>query len=375
MPIPYGKQSVNLKDIFSMFKIMKSDYLTIGPQVDKFEQELCSFTNTKYAVAVSSGTSALHCAYQALELKSGDEIITSPISFVATASTAIHSGAKVKFADVEETTANINPDNVDSLINRNTVAVTTVDYAGNPGNIRRLNSLTQKNGLTLIQDAAHSLGSLYYGEKVGSMADITVFSFFPTKNITTGEGGAAVTNNSDFFSKVKKFKMHGLERNEKKFFYRDIGPWHQEVHSLGLNYRMTDFQAALGISQLARIQKFKNKRRLIFNRYQDLLKDVQDIKLPQTTPGADPMWHLYPIQVPAEVRKSLFNYLRAFGILVQVNYFPIYLHPAFLNLGYKKGLCPNAEKFYSSEISLPMHVNLTNRQITRIVKLIKQFFH
>jgi UDP-4-amino-4,6-dideoxy-N-acetyl-beta-L-altrosamine transaminase len=374
MNIPYGRQSISWQDYMAVLKVLRSDYLTVGPMVDKFEQELSALTMAKYVVVVSSGTAALHCAYNALSMNERNEIITSPMTFVATASTALHCGAKIVFGDIDLETGNLDSNIVESLISDKTIAISTVDYAGQPGDLDSLNRIAKVNNLTLIEDAAHSIGTTYNGLEVGGLADMTIFSFFPTKNITSGEGGAILTNNFELYSRLKSFKMHGLVRQPELFYYKDVGPWHQEVHQLGLNYRLSEIHAALGLSQLKRIKKFKTKREEIFNAYHNFLKDVEDVILPTKVNHINPMWHLFPIRVPQNKRKSLFNLLRSEGFIVQVNYLPVYLHPYFLELGYKKGSCPNAELFYETEISLPMHVNLNMRQIERISNIIIKFF-
>lgn len=374
MNIPYGQQSVNWLDIIATIKILRSNNLTIGPAVDLFERNLREFTGAKYSIAVSSGTAGLHCAYSALARENGDEIITSPLSFVATASTALQSGLKVRFADIDLESGCLDPNSVSSSITKSTIAITTVDYAGNLGDIEKIQLIAKSKGLILIEDAAHSLGSTFKEEPVGNIADITVLSFFPTKNITTGEGGAVLTNNIDFFSRAKSFKMHGIIRDQSYLISKDVGAWHQEVQSIGLNYRMSDIHAALGISQLKRINKFKVRRQKFFELYSLMLNNIKEIKLPRSSAGVDSMWHLYPIRVPPSVRKELFNHLREKGIIVQVNYLPIYLHPFFLSLGYERDSCPNAELYYASEISLPMHANLSFKKIEKISKIIGDFF-
>jgi len=322
---------------------------------------------------VSSGTAALHCAYSTINLK-GKEVITSPMTFVATASTAVLQGANIKFCDVEAATGNINPDEIGSLITSKTAVVTSVDYAGNPVDITRIKTAVKDKDILVFDDASHALGSKLSGKMVGEEADLTVFSFFPTKNITSGEGGAVVSNNLELLSKARSFKMHGLVREKSKLRNPSEGDWHQEVLNFGLNYRLSDIHAALGLSQLKKINEFKSIRDNIFNFYTKTLSPIAEIDLPTRTPGSDPFWHLFPIRVPKDTRKKLFDYLRAKGIIVQVNYLPVYLHPVFQDLGFKKGLCPNAEDFYCREISLPLHTKLTESNLKYITDSIYQFF-
>jgi dTDP-4-amino-4,6-dideoxygalactose transaminase len=345
----------------------------MGSFVDQFESELANFTKTAGAIAVSSGTAALHCAYSTINLK-GKEVITSPMTFVATASTAVLQGANIKFCDVEAVTGNINPDEIGSLITSKTAVVTSVAYAGNPVDISRIKAAVKEKDILIFDDASHALGSKLSGKMVGEEADLTIFSFFPTKNITSGEGGAVVSNNLELLSQARSFKMHGLVREKSKLRNPSEGDWHQEVHDFGLNYRLSDIHAALGLSQLKRINEFKVKRQRIFDFYLNSLSTISEIELPMKTPNSEPFWHLYPIQVPKQARKKLFEYLRKNGVIVQVNYIPVYLHPIFQDMGYKKGICPKAENFYAREISLPIHTKLTTSNLEYIAQLIREFF-
>lgn len=333
--ISYGRHDVSEEDINLVTEVLRSGNLTMGSFVDQFERQLANFTRTAAAIAVSSGTAALHCAYSTINLR-GKEVITSPMTFVATASTAVLQGANIKFCDVEAATGNINPDEIGSLITSKTAVVTCVDYAGNPVDIARIKTTVKDKDILVFDDASHALGSKKSGRMVGEEADLTIFSFFPTKNITSGEGGAVVSNNLDLLSQARSFKMHGLVREKSKLRNPSEGDWHQEVHDFGLNYRLSDIHAALGLSQLKRINEFKVKRQKIFDFYLNSLSTISDIKLPTKTLNSEPFWHLYPIQVPKQVRKKLFEYLRANGVMVQVNYIPAYLHPVFQDMGYKK---------------------------------------
>ena len=366
--IPYGHQSISWLDAFRVAKAAKSEWMTMGPAVEKFEADLIRLSAAKHAVAVSSGSAALHCAYASIDLGPGDEIITSSLTFASTATTAINLGAKVVFADIQPDTGNIDPSQVESLITPKTKAVVAVDYAGHPADLDELLAITKKHGLVLIEDAAHSLGSTYKNRSVGSIADITTFSFFPTKNIATGEGGAIVTDNEHFARKARMFRSHGLVRNQQSLKYPDEGPWHQEIHSLGLNYRLPDVLASLGSSQLGHIDKFKKRRRAIFSRYFESLQGIDGLQLPTERAYANSMWHLFAIRVPPSSRKEVFEGLRNAGILVQVNYVPVYWHPYFEELGMARGQCPNSEAFYNGEISLPMYADLRESQQSRVVR-------
>ncbi len=371
-PIPYGHQSVSWLDALAVARSVKAEWMTMGPALEKFEADLAKVSGAQHAVAVSSGSAALHCAYAAIDLGPGDEIITSPLTFASTATTAMNLGAKVVFADIQSDTGNIDPLQVESLLTPKTKAIVAVDYAGHPAELDDLLAISRKHGIVLIEDAAHSLGSVYRDRPVGSIADITAFSFFPTKNIATGEGGAVVTNSETFARKARLFRSHGLVRDNDSLKYPDEGPWHQEIHSLGLNYRLPDVLASLGSSQLRRIDKFKPRRKSIFRRYSEALGGIEDLQLPVERDYVDTMWHLLPVRTPTESRKTIFENLRKRGMLVQVNYIPVYWHPYFEELGFQRGLCPRSEDFYGREISLPIYAGLRKNQQERVTRNLLQ---
>ncbi len=371
MSIPYGRQSISEADIAAVAAVMTTDWLTMGPVLAEFEQAVAQLAHTPAATAVSSGTSALHCAYAALGVGEGDEVITSPMTFVATAATAIAEGAKVLFADVQLDTGNIDVDSAAALVTSKTKVIAGVDYAGHPVDADELSALAHGAGAFFLEDAAHSIASTYRGRPVGSLADITAFSFFPTKNMTTGEGGAVVAPDAALVERARRFRSHGLVRDKAEQRYPDEGPWHQEVHEFGLNYRLPDVLAAMGLSQIARIEEFKARRTAIFDRYTAELADVDGLILPAKRDYVDPMWHLYPIRVQGGRRREVFEFMRAQGVLVQVNYIPAYWHPAFEDLGYQRGMCPNAELYYEQEISLPMYADLTHDQVSRVIEVLR----
>ena len=365
--IPYGHQSINENDIRAVSEVLRGDWLTIGPLVEVFENELSKIVGAP-CISVSSGTAALHCAFASIGLERGDEIITPPITFIATQATAALMGAKIVFADVLPDTANINPRAVEAVITPRTKAIVAVDFAGHPADLDELRVIADKHGIYLIEDAAHSIGASYNGKLIGSIADITTFSFFPTKNLTTGEGGAVSSIHPDLLEKARRFSRQGLIRENALLKYPDVGPWHQEVHDFGLNYRLPDVLCALGISQIKRLPEFKVIRSSIFDNYTNKLQDIESVLTPARRTYVDPVWHLYPIRVEQQMRKTIFEGLRNFGIGVQVNYMPVYWHPVFEKLGFKRGLCPDAEQFYSSEISLPMFVDLTQKQQGKVIE-------
>ena len=371
--IPYGRQSINSEDVAEVVKTLNSDWLTTGPRVEEFEEALEKFTDAPTLV-VSSGTAALHCAFAAIELSSGDEVITPPITFIATQATASMFGAKIVFADVLADTANIDPDAVEQAITKRTKAIVAVDYAGHPADLNELREIATRHGIYLIEDAAHSFGSKYHGKKVGSIADITTFSFFPTKNITTGEGGAVSSINRNLFRKAKQFARQGLVREKKDFHITTEGDWHQEVHNFGLNYRLADVSCAIGISQLSRFTEFYKKRNEIFEYYCSILGGISGLTLPAKREYVEAFWHLFPIQVEPKIRKELYNFLHLRGIKVQVHYLPAHLHPVFKKFGHKEGDYPISEQFYKGEISLPIYHDLNNLDQNLVTTSIVEFF-
>lgn len=351
--IPYGRHYIDDNDIAAVVSALKSDWLTTGPLVEEFESALEKVVGAP-CIAVSSGTAALHCAYAAIDLQPGDEVITPPITFIATQATAALFGAKIVFADVQSDTANIDPQAVEAALTTKTKAIVAVDYAGHPADLDELRAIADKHKIFLIEDGAHSIGSTYRGRPVGSIADITTFSFFPTKNMTTAEGGAVASMHPELLLKAKKFSRQGMVRDSEKFLVKDQGPWHQEVQEFGLNYRLPDLLCALGVSQLGRLDEMKSQRSQVFKMYIQALVQAKNIQTPSRREYTNPNWHLFPIQVDKAAREELYLKLRASGFGVQVNYFPAHLHPVFRDKGYTWGSYPNSENFYLREISLPM---------------------
>jgi dTDP-4-amino-4,6-dideoxygalactose transaminase len=371
--IPYGRQSISENDIRAVVEALRSDFLTTGPLVEKFENELEVLSGAP-TISVSSGTAALHCAYFAIGLQPGDEVITPPITFLATQSTAALMGAKIVFADVSPDTANIDPIAVEKAVSSKTKAIVAVDYAGHPAEMSELRLIADRHNLYLIEDAAHSIGSTYNSRPVGALADLTTFSFFPTKNLTTAEGGAVSSPNPKLLERARLFSRQGLIRDPMNFLVKGEGPWHQEVHNFGLNYRLPDVLCALGISQLSRFQDFKVKRREIFFRYTQKLSKIPGLELPIERDNVVSNWHLFPIRVPSERRLEIFNALRNQGINVQVNYLPAYRHPVFEDYRIDPTDFPITEDFYSREISLPIFPGLTELDQDRVIKTLRELF-
>jgi UDP-4-amino-4,6-dideoxy-N-acetyl-beta-L-altrosamine transaminase len=370
--LPYGRQSIDEDDVAAVVAALRSDWLTTGPAVTAFEDAIARACGGTPAVSVTSGTAALHVAYAAAGVGQGDEVVTTPLTFVATAAAAALHGAKVVFADVEPDTGNLDVAAAEAAFTERTRVVAAVDYAGLPAEPERFAALARAHGALYLQDAAHSIGSRWAGRPVGTFADLTTLSFFPTKNLTTAEGGAVVTPDADLERRARLFKNHGLVRERDHQRWPDEGAWHQEVHAFGLNYRLPDVLAALGTSQLRRLDAFRARRAEIHARYDAGLADLDGVLTPAHRDLAEPAWHLYPLRVLGGRRRAVFDALRDAGIGVQVNYIPAYWHPVFADLGYRRGLCPHAEAYYEQEISLPLFPDLTDDDVDRVVEEVRR---
>jgi dTDP-4-amino-4,6-dideoxygalactose transaminase len=371
--LPYGHQSIDESDIEAVTAVMRGNWLTTGPAVTVFEEDLARLCGASRAVSVTSGTAALHVAYAALGVGAGDEVVTTPLTFVATASCASVLGATIVFADVCEDTGNLDPQAVSAAMTERTRVVAGVDYAGHPIDAKALTQIAHAGGAALLEDAAHSIGGSLDGQPVGSLADVTTFSFFPTKNLTTAEGGAVVSRLEKVVDRARTYHAIGLSRDPAVLRFPDEGPWHQEVHDFGMNYRLPDLLCALGSSQLLRLPAFKARRDAITARYNRGLSGIDELRLPARRDGADPMWHLYPLRIRDGRRRALFEHLRANDIGVQVNYLPVYRHPVYADLGYRLGMCPVAEDYYAQEISLPLFPDLTDADVDAVIDLIRRF--
>ncbi|SCL48741.1 perosamine synthetase [Micromonospora citrea] len=365
--LPYGRQSVTDDDVAAVVAALRSDWLTTGPQVDGFEADLARWTGGAGCAAVSNGTAALHVAYAAAGVGPGDEVIVPPMTFVATASSAVALGAKIVFADVEDETFTLDPAAVAAATTGRTRVVSAVDYAGHPADYDALRAATAGTDALLLADAAHSIGATYRGRPVGSLADLTTFSFFPTKNLTTAEGGAVAATDPHLLKRARRFRNIGLVRERDEQRWPDEGGWHQEVHEFGLNYRLPDVLCALGRSQLRRLGDFLAARARLVARYDEALADLPGVLTPGRRSWAAPAWHLYPIRVLDGRRREVYDRMRAAGIGVQVNYIPVHWHPAFADLGYRRGSCPVAESFYAQQLSLPLFPDLTEADQDRVV--------
>lgn len=372
--LPYGRQSIDDSDIEAVAEILRGDWLTTGPAVAAFERAIaCCAGVDAPAVSVTSGTAALHTAYAGLGVGPGDEVISTPLTFFATATTAMWQGARVVFADVCEDTGNLDPIAVKDAMTSRTAVVAGVDFAGHPIDAAALADVAHAGGALLLEDAAHSIAGTLDGRPVGSLADVTTFSFFPTKNLTTAEGGALVASNPEILDRARDFKGIGYTRDDAKLRSEPEGPWYYEVQSLGLNYRLPDVLAALGSNQLLRVAAFKARRQEIHRRYNEGLSGIDILRLPATRAGADPMWHLYPLRIVDGRRRELFDHLRSNGIGVQVNYIPVHHQPMFAELGWRRGQFPVAETYSAQEISLPMFPGLADDEVDRVIDLVREF--
>lgn len=370
--IPYGRQSINEDDIKAVEEVLKSDFLTTGPKIAEFERKFADYVGAKYAVAVSNGTAALHIACMAAGIGKGDEVITTPITFAASANCALYCGATPVFADIDPVTYNISPESVESHVTERTKAIIPVHYTGQTCDMDAIHKIADKYNLIVIEDAAHAVGAEYKGKKIGSLSDMIEFSFHPVKHITCGEGGIVTTNREDLYEKLKLFRTHGITR-EEKFLHKVDGPWYYEQIDLGYNYRITDIQAALGISQLGRIDKFLEKRKKIAAKYDEAFRDFNGIEIPKQAEYSNSAYHLYVIKVDKSIRKELFEYLRANNIGVNVHYIPVYTFPYYREHGYENVKCENAEKLYESIISIPIYYDLSDEEQDYVIDKIKEF--
>ena len=368
--IPYGRQTIEEDDIQAVVDVLRSDYLTTGPKIAEFEKMVADYVGAKYAVAISNGTSALHAACFAAGIQPGDEVITTPLTFAASANCVLYCGGTPVFADVDPKTYNIDPEDIRRKITDKTKAIIAVHLAGQPCDMDEIHKIAKEHDLLVIEDGAHALGSVYKGKKVGTLSDMTTFSFHPVKPITTGEGGMIVTDNEQFYQKMMLFRSHGITR-EENLMTRNDGPWFYQQLDLGYNYRITDIQCALGCSQMKKLDRFLARRKQIVARYNEAFADCENIITPYQLPETESGWHLYIVQVKNCDRRKVFEALREQGIAVNVHYIPVYMHPYYQEHGYKDVHCKNAEEIYSHIISLPLYPTLTEEQQQYVIETLK----
>lgn len=392
MYIPYGRQSIDDADIEAVVKVLKSDYLTTGPAVAAFEKKVADYVGAKYAVAVSNGTAALHVACLAAGIGEGDEVITTPITFAASANCVLYCGGTPVFADIDPDTYNISPEELEKKITSRTKAIIPVHYTGQPCDMDAILEIAHKHNLLVVEDGAHALGAAYKGKKIGSIADMTCFSFHPVKPVTTGEGGMIVTDNEELYRRLVLYRSHGITRDkdmmqqyeeqlqqssdpalqEAADMLRgdviDPGGWYYQQLELGYNYRITDISCALGASQMDKLDHFLERRRQIAKKYDEAFADIPQIKTPWQQEGCQSGWHLYMIQTMERSRREVFEGLRQAGIGVNVHYIPVYRHPYYQRNGYAGVHCLNAEAFYERAISLPIFPELTGQQQDYVIE-------
>ena len=373
--IYYGHQYIDDADVTAVSDVLRNGDLTCGPKIAELEARLCALTGAKYAVAVSNGTAALHIACQAA-VTAGDEVITTPITFAASANCALYCGARPVFADINDKTYNIDPVSVAEHMTEHTKAVVAVDYTGQAAELDPLLKLCRENGAVLIEDAAHSIGTKYGGQPIGSIADLTTFSFHPVKTVTGGEGGAVLTNHAEYYKKLLLYRSHGITRDESLLEKEKEGAWYYEQVSLGMNYRMTDIQAALIISQLDKLERFGERRRQIVERYNEAFADMPELAVQEEIPESDTIRHLYILRIKPEMllvnRKQFFDAMAAENVCCNVHYIPVYYHPYYEKLGYQKGLCPKAEKLYEEIMSLPLYYAMTEQDVEDVIHAVKK---
>ncbi|MGA0162718.1 MAG: UDP-4-amino-4,6-dideoxy-N-acetyl-beta-L-altrosamine transaminase [Bdellovibrionota bacterium] len=376
--IPYGRQEILDEDIEAVIQVLKSDFLTQGPAVPRFEEAIKKVTHAKYAIAMNSATSALHAACAALDLKEGDWLWTSPNTFVASANCARYCGAQVDFVDIDSKTANLCVNQLENKLkeakakNRLPKILIPVHLSGLSCDMEGIARLTQAYGIKIIEDASHAIGASYRERPVGScdFSDIVVFSFHPVKIVTTGEGGAAVTNDASLAARMARFRTHGITRDPSEMSREPDGPWYYEQIDLGWNYRMTDIQAALGVSQMQRLEKYVHRRNELAKRYDQLLKELP-IQRPILPTDSLSSFHLYVVRVSSKNHRKIFEGLRSRGIGVNLHYIPVHFHPYYQSLGFKKGQFPEAERYYSEAISLPLFAQMTESEQDQVVAALK----
>lgn len=375
-PIYYGRQCIEQDDIDAVAEVLKSDLITCGPKVLALEEELCRVTGAKYAVVVANGTAALHLAALAAGFKEGDEVIVSSITFAASANCVLYCGAAPVFADIRPDTYNIDPGAVEKLITPRTKGIVAVDFTGQAVEHDALRAICEKHNLTLIEDAAHAIGTKYKGRPIGSIADMTCFSFHPVKTVTAGEGGAITTNDEQLYRRLMRVRTHGITRNQDEMVHPAHGAWYNEQVELGYNYRMTDFQAALLLNQLKKLPLFSARRKEIVEKYDRAFADMPEIVVQREIPESDTTRHLYILRLNPDRlkcdRKQFFDALYAENTCPQVHYLPVYWHSYYEKLGYQRGLCPNAEKYYQEVMSIPLYYSLTDEDVEDVIRAVKK---
>lgn len=374
--IGYGHQYIDDADIQAVVDVLKSDFLTCGPKIDEAEAKLCDITGARHAVLIANGTAALHATAFAAGIGPDDEVISTPMTFAASANCALYCGGKPVFADINPETYNIDPDSIEDHITEKTKAVVAVDFTGQAVEIQRIREICDKHNLIFIEDAAHSLGTRYNGKSVGSLADMTEFSFHPVKTCTAGEGGAITTNDDVLYKRLLLFRTHGITRVQDWMDKESEGGWYYQQVALGYNYRITDMQAALLSSQLDKLPMFAKRRKELVRRYNEAFSAIPEITVQKEIQESDTVRHLYILQFNLEMlkcgRREIYAALQAEGVGVNVHYIPVYSFPYYQQLGYKMGSCPNAERLYDRIVSIPLFYGLTDEQQDRVVEAVRK---
>ena len=369
-PIYYGHQFIDDADIQAVVDVMRQD-LTCGPKIKELEEKLCRITGAKYAVVCSNGTAALHIAALAAGVGEGDEVITTPITFAASANCALYCGARPVFADINEETYNIDPAQVKALTTEKTKAVVAVDFTGQSVELEELLDHCHKHGLVLIEDGAHVIGTRYKGKCNGAIADMTTFSFHPVKTVTCGEGGAVLTNSEEYYQKLLLYRTHGITKDPQLMEHEPDGSWYYEQIALGMNYRLTDIQAALLISQLDKLPMFSTRRKEIVKTYNEAFSKLPQIFIQKEIPESDTTRHLYILRLNLDKlrigRKEFFEALKAENVCCNVHYIPTYYFPYYEKLGYKRGICPKAERLYEEITSLPLYYAMSDQDVQDVI--------
>jgi len=375
-PIYYGRQCIEQDDVDAVIQTLTSDYITCGPRVKEMEETICKVTGAKYAVAVCNGTAALHLSAMAAGFGPGDEVIVSPITFAASANCVLYCGATPVFADIDNETYNIDPACIRKLITPKTKGIVAVDFTGQAVKLDEIREICKEYGLILIEDAAHSMGTKYKGQPVGSIADMTCFSFHPVKTVTCGEGGAITTNDEEIYRHLMRIRTHGITRNISEMVHPTDDGWYNEQVELGFNYRLTDFQAALLCNQLKKLPKFTQRRKEIVAQYDKAFSEMPEIQVQKEIPESDTTRHLYVLRLRLEKlkcsRRQFFDALYAERTCPQVHYLPVYWHSYYEKLGYQKGLCPNAESYYESSMSIPLYYSMTDEDVADVIHAVKK---
>lgn len=374
--IGYGHQYIDDDDIQAVINVLKSEFLTCGPAVEEAEKKLCEVSGADYAVLLSNGTAALHAACFAAGIGWGDEVITTPTTFAASANCVLYCGGRPVFADINPDTYNISPESIEKNITDRTKAVIPVDFTGQAAELGRIKEICRKHNLILIEDAAHALGTKYNGIPVGNIADMTEFSFHPVKTCTAGEGGAVVTNNRELYTKLVMFRTHGITHSQEFMNKESEGGWYYQQVLLGYNYRITDIQAALLSSQLNKLEIFAARRKELVKNYDNAFSKFPEITVQKEIPESDTVRHLYIIQLNLEMlnctRKEIYDALKAEGVGVNVHYIPVYSFPYYQQRGYEMGTCPNAERLYERIITIPLYYGITDEQQNKIIEAVRK---